>query len=232
MSGSDSGPRDPRTFPLVLAGPSGSGKTTIAHSLVQRRSDVRFSVSATTRPRRPGEQDGVDYHFLGREEFRELGEGDGLLEWAEVHGELYGTPRSNLEEARAEGRHLLLDIDVQGARSVRKRISEAVTVFVLPPAGSEMVRRLRGRGTEERAGLLRRVRSAEEELGAVTEFDYLVVNDDLDEAVSAAEAILEAEMRRIERLGPRVVERMNAFTKEVHRAVGLDAAADTEASDR
>lgn len=232
MSGPDSDPPDPRTFPLVLAGPSGSGKTTIARALVERRSDVRFSVSATTRSRRPGERDGVDYHFLSPEEFRELEEGDGLLEWAEVHGELYGTPRSNLEEARSEGRHLLLDIDVQGARSVRERVSDAVTVFVLPPGGSEMVRRLRGRGTEDRAALLRRVRSAEEELGAVTEFDYLVVNDDLGEAVTAAEAVLEAEARRIERLGSRVVERMNTFTEEVHRAAGIDAAADTEASER
>lgn len=232
MSGPDSDPPDPRTFPLVLAGPSGSGKTTIARALVERRSDVRFSVSATTRSRRPGERDGVDYHFLSREEFRELEEGDGLLEWAEVHGELYGTPRSNLEDSRSEGRHLLLDIDVQGARSVRERVSDAVTVFVLPPGGSEMVRRLRGRGTEDRAALLRRVRSAEEELGAVTEFDYLVVNDDLGEAVSAAEAVLEAEARRIERLGSRVVERMNTFTEEVHRAAGMDAGADTEASER
>ncbi len=188
------------TYPLVLAGPSGSGKTTAVRELLHRRSDLRFSVSATTRASRPGERDGVDYVFLERADFERMRDRGELLEWAEVHGELYGTPSENLEGARAEGAHLVLDIDVQGARSVRAAVPAAVTIFLLPPRGAWLAR-LRARGSETRSTLLLRLRTAAAELGAAGEFDYVLVNEDLGETVDRVEAILDAEESRVGRVG-------------------------------
>ena len=163
------------------------------------RTDVRFSVSATTRPPRPGERDGADYRFLSRDSFDALIDSDGLLEWAEVHGELYGTPREALVRASEGGRHMLLDIDVQGARQVREREPASVLVCRLPPTAEVLVKRLRQRGSEDDEKVRRRLRTALSELEAVKEFDYVVVNDDLDLTVSAVEAILDAEGHRTER---------------------------------
>ena len=210
-------PRD-RTFPVVLAGPSGSGKTTIGRAL-ERLEEVRFSVSATTRPPRPEEEEGVDYHFYSRDGFEELRERDELLEWAEVHGELYGTPRSNLVEARKRGTHLLLDIDVQGARSVRERVPEAVTVFLVPPDGRRIVRRLLERGTEDEAQLRRRLEAAEQELEAVGAFDYLVVNDRLEDTVDTVEEIIRSEERRTVRMPASVQQTASDLAAEIRRAV-------------
>lgn len=215
--------RVPR-FPLVLAGPSGAGKTTVGRAL-ERRGRVRFSVSATTRPPRAEEEEGVDYQFLDREEFRRMVEEGELLEWAEVHGHLYGTPRDALRAARDEGRHLLLDIDVQGARSVRSEVAGAVTVFVLPPDGTRIVRRLLGRGSEDREELRRRLRTAKEELAAVAEFDYVVVNDDLERAVDLVDAVLRAEERRIPRLGDRVEQVAKGLDEEIRRVVETELGA-------
>jgi len=192
-------PAPSHLFPIVLAGPSGGGKTTVRSGLVRRRSDILFSVSATTRAPRPGEIDGTDYQFLGRREFESLIEAGDLLEWAEVHGELYGTPRENLRQAWDGAAHLLLDIDVQGARQVREREPASVLVFLLPPTAEILVKRLRQRGSEDDEKVRRRLRTALSELEAVKEFDYVVVNDDLDLTVSAVEAILDAEGHRTER---------------------------------
>jgi len=191
-------PADSRLL-LVLAGPSGGGKTTVCRRIVGSRPDVRFSVSATTRAPRPGERDGADYRFLSRESFDALVEADGLLEWAEVHGERYGTPRETLSNASEGGSHLLLDIDVQGARQVREREPGAVLVFLLPPTGDVLVERLRRRGSEDEEAVRRRLRTALSELEAVQEFDYVVVNDDLDVTVGAVQAILDAEVHRTQR---------------------------------
>lgn len=208
----------PPTFPLVLAGPSGSGKTTVGRAL-ERRGLVRFGVSATTRPRRPEEDEGVDYHFLPRDEFEAGIREDRFLEWAEVHGHLYGTPHAALERARSEGRHLLLDIDVQGARSVRRQVPGTVSVFLVPPTGDRIVARLLARGSEGPGELRRRLRTAEDELRAVGEFGYLVVNDVLEEAVDALECILRAEELRTVRMGVRVEREVSDLIEEIRRAV-------------
>lgn len=211
------------SFPIVLAGPSGSGKTTVGRAL-ERLHGVRFSVSATTRPRRTEERDGRDYRFLSRDRFERLVEQGDMLEWAEVHDELYGTPLSNLERAREEGRHLLLDIDVQGARAVRATIPETVSIFLVPPDARRIVRRLLDRGSEGPAEMRRRLGAAEHELRAIGEFDYVVVNDVLEDAVRAVQAILRSEERRIDRLGPRVEEKVaeivEGLRREVERELG------------
>jgi guanylate kinase len=178
-------------FPLVLSAPSGAGKSTLARLLKKRNPDrIVFSVSATTRPPRPTERDGREYHFVARDEFLRMRDAGELVEWAEVHGNFYGTPLGNVREAQARGQHLLLDIDVQGARQLRAALPEAVHVFVLPPTGAALVKRLSGRGTESADVLERRLRNAEDELRAAREFDYVVVNDHLDTAVRDLEAVL------------------------------------------
>lgn len=187
-------------FPIVFAAPSGAGKTSIARALREWRDDVVFSVSATTRPPRPGERDGVDYFFRSEEEFRRMIDADELLEWAMVHGNLYGTPRRNVEEAAARGVHLILDIDVQGSRLVRKQVPGAVTIFVLPPSGDELVRRLIDRRSESEEVQRRRLVGARDELRAVAEFDYVLVNDDLQACVDRVGTILAAERQRISRM--------------------------------
>ncbi|MDA0328287.1 MAG: guanylate kinase [Gemmatimonadetes bacterium] len=180
-----------RAAPLVLAATSGTGKTTLARRLVSDSSRFVFSVSATTRPPRAGERDGIDYHFLTREQFEARVEMGHFAEWAEVHGCLYGTPRAEIETAAARGEHVVLDIDVQGARQLRESVPDAKLVFVLPPSVGIMMTRLTGRGTEAPADIARRLNSALVELQAVPDFDYVVVNDDVDDCVKAIRAIVE-----------------------------------------
>jgi guanylate kinase len=183
-------------FPVILAAPSGVGKTSIARELLRRRKDIDFSISATTRPPRRTERDGVDYYFRSEADFRAMiGAGD-LLEWAQVHGHLYGTPRLNLEEARERHHFLLLDIDVQGSRQVKQMVPEALSIFVLPPDGTELARRLVGRGSEAAEVRQARLRAARGELAAASEFDFVVVNDELDAAVDMVERILQVESFR------------------------------------
>ena len=185
-----------RAFPVVLAAPSGTGKTTIARALVGAAPEFVFSVSATTRPPRGDERDRVDYHFVDRDAFEAMIEGGDLVEWAEVHGHLYGTPRANLEDAAERGEHVVLDIDVQGARQIRERVPEAVLVFVFPPSLETLLERLDKRGTERPEEVARRLRNARDELERAADFDYVVVNDDLEEAVGAVRAVVRAEAHR------------------------------------
>jgi guanylate kinase len=187
-------------FPLILAAPSGAGKTTIAHELAKVRSDIEFSTSCTTRLPRAGERDGVDYHFLDEPKFEAMIATGDLLEWARVHGHLYGTPRSNLEDARGRRHLLLLDIDVQGSRQVKHSVPEAVSIFILPPSADELVRRLTGRGSEADEVRRRRLVAARDELRAAEEFDYVIVNDDLGRAVAEVDGILRVETARASRL--------------------------------
>ena len=208
-----------RTFPLVLSAPSGAGKTTIAHRLRERRGDVVFSISATTRAPRQGERDGVDYHFVTPDEFRRMIGAGELIEWAEVHGRYYGTLLSQVRDAQARGQFLLLDIDVQGARQIREHVPEAVHVFVLPPSGEALVQRLLGRGSEDEATVQRRLRNALEEVATAPEFDHVVVNDDLDAAVRDVNAVLEGRADAL-RPHPPLAEMVGEIRSEIERHLG------------
>jgi guanylate kinase len=180
-----------RPAPVVLAAPSGTGKTTLAHRLVRDSPRYVFSVSATTRPPREGEIDGVDYHFLSEPAFQDRIRAGAFAEWAHVHDRRYGTPRSELEAAAERGEHVVLDIDVQGARQIRESVPSAILIFVLPPSVDIMVDRLTRRGTEGPASIARRLRSALAELQAVPEFDYVVVNDDFEACLAEIRGIVE-----------------------------------------
>jgi len=189
-----------RSFPIILSAPSGGGKTTIAHQLLRRRSDLGYSVSCTTRAPRPGEVDAKDYHFLTRDEFLRRREAGDFAECAEVHGNLYGTLRSEISRVLKSGLHVIMDIDVQGARQIRKAFPDTVTVFVLPPSGEVLLDRLRRRKTESPEQLVARLHSALQELRAVEEYEYVVINDELDRAVLSVSAILDAEVVSRERV--------------------------------
>lgn len=171
---------------VVLAGPSGVGKSSVVVRLRAELPELVFSVSATTREPRPGEVDGVDYHFVGDSGFDELIARGALLEWAEIHGGLQrsGTPRQPVEDALAAGCPVLVEVDLQGARAVKSAMPEAVTVFLEPPSFEELARRLRGRGTESDAAFARRLDTARAELAARDEFDVAVVSDDLNAVVA------------------------------------------------
>jgi guanylate kinase len=187
-------------IPVVIAAPSGAGKTTLARMLVDRHDDLVFSISATTRPPRPREHDGQDYHFVDDATFDRMIERNDLAEWAVVHGRRYGTPRREITSALERGRSVVLDIDVQGARQVRKMFPDALLVFVLPPSADELDRRLTGRASEDPDERRRRLVNARRELEAVGEFDYVVVNRDLEEAYRQLESVVQAEWSRVRRI--------------------------------
>ena len=189
-----------RPFPIVMSAPSGGGKTTLARVLLERRTDVAYSVSCTTRPPRSGEQDGVDYHFLSRREFDARVARGEFAEWAEVHGNRYGTLRSAVQEVLATGRHVMLDIDVQGARQMTAAFPESVTIFIVPPTVEVLVARLMGRKSESAESLALRLRNARIELLEAERYQYVVENDDLEHAISRVGAIIDEETLRRERL--------------------------------
>lgn len=184
-----------RGIPFVLSAPSGTGKTTVCKELVGRDPGIEFSVSHTTRPRRKGEVDGRDYHFVDREGFEARVREGAFVEWAEFGGNLYGTSFDSLDRPLASGRDLLLEIEVQGAAQLRERRRDARFLFLLPPSMEELERRLRGRGTDDDSGVVRRLALARRELRAVHHFDYVVLNDALEATVEALQAIVAAERR-------------------------------------
>ena len=180
-------------FPIILSSPSGGGKTTIAHRLMARRKDVGYSVSCTTRPPRDGEIDGRDYHFRSLQDFRRGQAAGEFAESAEVHGHLYGTLRSEVARVLSSGMDVIMDIDVQGAKQFSAAFPESVLIFILPPSAEALVERLAARGTEDPKSLIRRLRSAKDELKAIDLYPYVVVNDRIDSAVAAISSIIDAE---------------------------------------
>ncbi|MGH7527960.1 MAG: guanylate kinase [Gemmatimonadales bacterium] len=199
-----------KPFLLVLSAPSGGGKTSIAKNLLQARDDLGYSVSATTRPIRTGERDGVDYYFLSREEFTRREEAGEFLEWATYAGELYGTLRSEIDRIFAQGRTAVLDVEIEGARQIRAAFPNSLHLFVLPPSAEVLVGRLAGRNTEAPAVVRERITRAADELAAVVEYDYAIVNQELVIAVAQVAAILDAEARRVSRQDslPGFIERL------------------------
>ncbi|HEX2602060.1 MAG TPA: guanylate kinase [Gemmatimonadaceae bacterium] len=205
-------------FPVILSSPSGGGKTTIAHRLLVERGDVGYSVSCTTRPPREGEVQGKDYHFLTEAEFVSGQKKAEFAESAEVHGHLYGTLRAEVEQVLASGRHVIMDIDVQGARQFAKAFPKSVLIFILPPSADILVERLRMRGTEDSDSLIRRFKSAKDELKAIDLYQYVIVNDEIDSAVAAVSSIINAEglsRSRNANLGVRVEELMNGIQRAI-----------------
>jgi len=184
----------------VISAPSGTGKTTLCRMLLKQMDRVVFSVSHTTRPPRPGEVDGVDYHFVTKEVFLSMIKQGAFLEWAEVHGHFYGTSKEGVLKQLAEGLDVLLDIDVQGARQVKKSFPEAIMIFILPPTFQELERRLRSRGTEDEASLKVRIGNAKKEVLAAPEYDYILINDVLEEALDNFKSIIKANRHKKERM--------------------------------
>ncbi|MGH7507920.1 MAG: guanylate kinase [Gemmatimonadales bacterium] len=180
-----------RPFLLVLSAPSGGGKTTIAKNLLQARNDLGYSVSATTRPIRPGEREGVDYHFISRAEFERRRKNGEFLEWATYGGELYGTLKSEIERIFSQGWHAVLDIEIEGARQIRATYPHSLHLFVLPPSAEVLVERLTGRNTENPQLLRKRLIRAADELAAVSEYQYAIVNENLNDALDHVAAILD-----------------------------------------
>jgi guanylate kinase len=186
-----------RGIMLVVSSPSGAGKTTLTRNLLAQEKNISLSISVTTRARRPSEIDRVHYHFIGMKEFEALRDAGGLLEWAEVHGNCYGTPRAPVEAALAAGQDMLFDIDWQGTRQLYRTMrSDIVSVFVLPPSAAELKTRLERRAEDSAETITRRLRNAIEEIAHWNEYDHVLVNDDLDRSFAALREILAAGRRK------------------------------------
>ena len=183
---------------FIVCAPSGAGKTSLVAELLRRDRNVRLSVSHTTRPPRPGEQEGRDYHFVARPAFESMIERGEFLESAEVHGNLYGTSQAWIDQQRARDADIVLEIDWQGARQVRKLIPEAIGIFILPPSPDTLRRRLVERGQDSNDVIERRVRAAQGEIAHLAEFDYVIINSNFDDAVEDLVSIVRATRLRID----------------------------------
>ena len=188
----------------IVSAPSGSGKTTLLHNLLRTFQDLKFSVSHTTRQPRTGERNGVDYFFTDRPKFLEMVDRGEFLEWAEYYGQLYGTSRAFVEQNLEAGIDVILDIDVDGARQVKARIHDAIAVFILPPSFAELERRLRSRRLESDEAIHRRLEIAKSEIPYYRDYDYIVVNDILDNSIQTLEAIVHASRARSTRQQSRI----------------------------
>lgn len=187
----------------MLSGPSGVGKDAILHEMKSQARPIHFAVTATTRPRRQGERDGVDYHFVSLDKFQEMMKVGELLEWAQVYGNLYGVPTQEVEQALKAGQDVIVKVDVQGAATIKGIMPQALLIFLAPPSMEELVSRLRQRQSESGVDLDRRIETAHEEMKRLPIFNYVVVNDEVERAVAKVDAIITAEKCRI---NPGVVE--------------------------
>ncbi|MGL5615655.1 MAG: guanylate kinase [Sarcina sp.] len=191
---------------IVISGPSGAGKGTICKALLEKHPEIKLSVSATTRMPREGEVDGINYHFLAKETFvKRLDEGD-FLEHAEVYGNYYGTPKSNVEAILNQGHDVILEIDIQGALKVKEQSEDGVFIFILPPSMEELKQRIIKRGSETPESLMTRFKSAYQEINYVSKYNYAVVNDTVESAVNKIESVLTAEKCRVDRLKETILD--------------------------
>ncbi len=212
-SGADDGIKR-RGLMLVLSSPSGAGKSSIARNLLEKTQGLELSVSVTTRARRGSEIDGIHYHFISEREFQRMRDDDLLLEWAEVHGNWYGTPREPVEQAMSEGRDMLFDIDWQGAEQlVEKMRTDVVSVFILPPSMAELKERLHRRAEDDEAVIAQRLKNAAQEIEHWRDYDFVVVNRDLNVAYEDVRAIVKAERLRRNRR-PGMFEFVTSLTEE------------------
>lgn len=199
---------------IVISGPSGAGKGTICKALLEEHTDIEISISATTRKPRVGEIDGVNYHFLTKEDFLKRVDEDDFLEYAEVYGNYYGTPKSKVEEILKQGKNVILEIDIQGALKVKEKAKEGVFIFILPPSMEELKQRIIKRGSETPESLMTRFKSAYQEINYVSKYNYAVVNDNVMDAVHKIEGILTAETCRVDRLKETILESKEDFIHE------------------
>lgn len=183
----------------VLSGPSGVGKNTVLQEVLAKRTDLIYSISATTRPPRGQEVDGVNYYFLSKAQFFAEIENDGFLEWAEIYDHYYGTPKQIVLDRLQKGQHIILDVDIQGAAQIKKNYPNAISIFLYPPSRAELKRRLLARNTDDQESIEKRLAYIEQELTAVSTYDYVVLNDRLDEACMRVESIINAEEVKVTR---------------------------------
>lgn len=199
---------------IVISGPSGAGKGTICKALLEKHKEIQLSVSATTRSPREGEVDGINYHFLTKENFLQRVSENDFLEYAEVYGNYYGTPKSNVEEILDSGKDVILEIDIQGALKVKEQSEDGVFIFILPPSMEELKQRIIKRGSETPESLMTRFKSAYQEINYVSKYNYAVVNDTVDSAVNKIESILTAEKCRVDRLKETILDSKEDFIHE------------------
>lgn len=199
---------------IVISGPSGAGKGTICKSFLERNPEVAISVSATTRSPRNGEVEGVNYYFMSKENFKEKIEANDFLEYAEVYDNFYGTPKSNVEELLANGKDVILEIDIQGALKVKENTEEGVFIFILPPSMEELKARIIKRGSETPESLMKRFKSAYKEINFISRYNYAVVNDEVETAVEKLEAIISAEKCRVDRIKHSILDSKEGIIHE------------------
>ena len=199
---------------VILSGPSGAGKGTICKALLEKNENLLLSVSATTRSPRVGEVEGVNYYFISKEEFKKRITNDGFIEYAEVYGNYYGTPESNVEEMLENGKDVILEIDIQGALKVKDKVKNGVFVFILPPSMEELKARIIKRGSETEESLMTRFKSAYQEINYVSKYNYAVVNDTVDSAVRKIESIIQAEKCRVDRIKETILESKEGIIHE------------------